>query len=1076
MPLSRLQLRNEYGLGVRELYSEASKKEDPTAVLNGVAVAGLVGLLRQLGDLAEFAAEVFHGLQENITITTSRSQKLMTRVKHIEAALPPLEKAMLSQTSHIHFAYTPGTEWHPRIINEQNHFIYTDLPRCFGDFYEECKEPPRLQLLDKFDTGGLGSCLKRYSDPTFFRRASGNSSMLNDEKSKKERKARKTKKRRSSKQRSNLLSYDASNTRVQISSPPQQRQLSPAQTVSTIDMTFKSDLVDRSLSNSHGSGDGMGFIECVFRPNTSLQTDETKSKQSLSGSGDKVMNTLESKYPGKQTLISSDDSPRSSIEEKNDQRPSTDTWNEEAEHGSSSELGRQEIESTIWKSWNDEAQEVHEPAFESDEPDMEPMPRRYEVPDLLETNYDACEPDIGSVDRVSYGSAEMEEMHESSFQADELKMKPLNENHEGNEQLEVHETNLQHDERDIEESHNPRSTSFKGVHSPSFNLHKNELDEVESETDNFVDALNTIESESENDLDCRTKVDSERISDNIHGGSPSVSCDELDLCESTSVLDVPAGINFTKDYTNADGLQEESAGEQLSRECERATDFPCVSEQPFVKSSNVDPVAMWTNGILLGLQPSKPPDFSNVNKNNYISAGDLNQNLRMEDYTCANNSGCDNENGDPQQSTMVSEYHEIDSSKKLSNPVDADADHSRISAHSQSPLLHDMMHPEAKINDIVDVRDTSNEEAGFVHGLIENGFRRTRSLEHYKVPEAVGYENTRELENIPHVTMVRKEVPSPMEPAPPSPSIEHMKISFQPINSLGTSTLKLCYPEGINYFDEISDVFPSFQLIPEPTLQHDIDLDSDDDTFCRSNPCNSDDDITHLSDSNSELWESGDSSKSSRVHTRRNSLCRSSSGESLSTLAEHEKMEDRSIEDDIGSSMKPFGFQESKINFNPLAPMLPFDLGELNFEPPPLPPLQWRVSRTQSDPILGKGLGSAFPHLTKPSSEDLIHTASEHLNVTANNMHSAEQNLKATAQKKLNQAGNADRVDDRDDFLHQIRARSFNLRKTGLLKPAPTPAPPPPSVKVTAILEKAKTIRQAVASDDGEEDDPWSDT
>ena len=55
-----------------------------------------------------FAAEVFHGLQEQVMTTASRSHNLMVRVQHIETALPPLEKVVLAQTSHIHFAYTPG--------------------------------------------------------------------------------------------------------------------------------------------------------------------------------------------------------------------------------------------------------------------------------------------------------------------------------------------------------------------------------------------------------------------------------------------------------------------------------------------------------------------------------------------------------------------------------------------------------------------------------------------------------------------------------------------------------------------------------------------------------------------------------------------------------------------------------------------------------------------------------------------------------------------------------------------------------------------------------------------------------
>lgn len=43
-----------------------------------------------------------------------------------------------------------GLEWHPRIRNERNHFIYNDLPRFIMDSYEECRDPPRLHVLDKY--------------------------------------------------------------------------------------------------------------------------------------------------------------------------------------------------------------------------------------------------------------------------------------------------------------------------------------------------------------------------------------------------------------------------------------------------------------------------------------------------------------------------------------------------------------------------------------------------------------------------------------------------------------------------------------------------------------------------------------------------------------------------------------------------------------------------------------------------------------------------------------------------------------------------------------------------------------
>lgn len=54
MPLVRFELKNEYGLGDPRLYLGAPmEEEDPRNILGGVAVSGLVGILRQLGDLAE---------------------------------------------------------------------------------------------------------------------------------------------------------------------------------------------------------------------------------------------------------------------------------------------------------------------------------------------------------------------------------------------------------------------------------------------------------------------------------------------------------------------------------------------------------------------------------------------------------------------------------------------------------------------------------------------------------------------------------------------------------------------------------------------------------------------------------------------------------------------------------------------------------------------------------------------------------------------------------------------------------------------------------------------------------------
>lgn len=45
----------------------------------------------------------------------------------------------------------------------------------------------------RFDTGGPGSCFRRYSDPTFFKRVSADSEERYSEKTEKARKSRKIK-------------------------------------------------------------------------------------------------------------------------------------------------------------------------------------------------------------------------------------------------------------------------------------------------------------------------------------------------------------------------------------------------------------------------------------------------------------------------------------------------------------------------------------------------------------------------------------------------------------------------------------------------------------------------------------------------------------------------------------------------------------------------------------------------------------------------------------------------------------------------------------------------------------------
>ncbi|KAM2089035.1 hypothetical protein ACFX1T_033040 [Malus domestica] len=192
MPLTRYQIRNEYGLADPELY-RAADRDDPEALLEGVAMAGLVGVLRQLGDLAEFAAEIFHDLHEEVMATATRGHGLVVRVQQLEADFPPIEKALLSQTNHSSFFSNPGVDWHPNLRSEQNMITRGDLPRFVMDSYEECRGPPQLFHLDKFDVAGAGACLKRYTDPSFFKVESTSSITVEMQREKKTRKVKQKK-------------------------------------------------------------------------------------------------------------------------------------------------------------------------------------------------------------------------------------------------------------------------------------------------------------------------------------------------------------------------------------------------------------------------------------------------------------------------------------------------------------------------------------------------------------------------------------------------------------------------------------------------------------------------------------------------------------------------------------------------------------------------------------------------------------------------------------------------------------------------------------------------------------------
>lgn len=80
-------MRCEHSLANPELYRSAAR-DDPESLLEGVAMAGLVGIVRQLGDLAEYVPQAFNVLR---FIPLGRSWKVEVSLFRVESIpLPQL--------------------------------------------------------------------------------------------------------------------------------------------------------------------------------------------------------------------------------------------------------------------------------------------------------------------------------------------------------------------------------------------------------------------------------------------------------------------------------------------------------------------------------------------------------------------------------------------------------------------------------------------------------------------------------------------------------------------------------------------------------------------------------------------------------------------------------------------------------------------------------------------------------------------------------------------------------------------------------------------------------------------------
>ncbi|CAN8290901.1 unnamed protein product [Cochlearia groenlandica] len=951
-----------------ELYSNVDR-EDPTSILNGVAVSGLIGIIRQLGDLAEFAAEIFHGIQEEVMATASRSNQLKIRLQNIEATVPPLEKAVLAQTTHLHFAYTGGLKCHPRIPIEQNHFICDDLPRFIMDPYEDCRDPPRLHLLDKFDINGPGSCLKRYSDPTYFRRVSSNLIQGNNKKFKSNNnKAKKKNSSSRSRDMARLASIANQSARKTFTSFSFSAQTSSSKTASSSDVERRSHPLDH---HSHS----------FSTATSSLRTRETPKEAFVSSSLTRDSCTIASVLSECETENAHDSFQFSPLQR-------------EAPCGSSC------------VSWDEKAEIMESPGLQTDE-----------TSEMMVTN--------SVVDAIDEKSSYGEDKSESRLQQ-----------HVGVDEV-----------REIE-------TGLETVREPRDSEH-----ETESEGDSFVDAVNTIEQESENNQGLQTRQEvvssSCRVTDeNLENSVCERSSNSVE--DSCRPMDGIMGYGFGNDEKSCGLVERLSSSVNASDEMDHqdpqvSSDInrsPCNDlrssnisggedntaftffpepEKSLSDSSNhlynsylqehkkteaetsrdVEAIKIWTNGGLLGLKPSKPPVLA------------VPSSLSLDSKT--------------------------DEKDKLDDLVESTSLRGLLSNSSLATS-------DGKTTIVADQREYREAPPGVFglsHKLLTNGFYRN-------VPETIPEnsevctEKTRFCDQEDTTLMDPMRDEAFIDWFTSSPPLQHMKISLNPVDTFQASRLKLKLSDG----DNRNSTFSSFHLLPEAATSLLDSCSEDDDTFCRSSSYMSDTDYhsDNHSLSNSEQWE-----ESSDINERKEQELYDSFRERrhVDNNGEHLSLE---IEAESGCVAITHSYLQ-----NPSEPL-----------PPPFPPAQWMISKTDSENKTTQSV---------QLQDALIFAFENHMSLSTVNKE--EPNIATSApnpEVKVHLKNNVrdnDKETEAGDFLQQIRTQHCNLRHvvtTPTLSTAATTTELTINTKISAILEKANSIRQVVASNDGEESDTWSDT
>ncbi|XP_024961521.1 protein SCAR3-like [Cynara cardunculus var. scolymus] len=429
------------------------------------------------------------------------------------------------------------------------------------DSYEGCHNPPRLQKLDKFDTNVRGSCSKRYSDPTYFRRASAGPRGTHLQSGQGEKKAQRSKKKRSL-ARHRDMTHDAPTFMhdggMDLPSRNYTGKTSQSLDVPTIHVASKSGTEPKEPKmedhlTCFDSRNGSGFIECIFHPRYSTQSEENETKE-MSSDLKEQQNAYLDLAPFHEKNEVSDETVENSSNSQEGSAPrwSFVTWDEKLEIVESTQIFCTENKLDAKESEESSTRiDLIDFDFHDDHLALSVTPNEIEG----DMHYY-----MGALNIIASGS----ETDVCCQTKREVKQYSGLNNEDVDEKLK--ESNL--DDRSMNfEFHVPESTYTRAM----------SCKQISHESHIKAQRISN------------SKSDLLENSDEVAGTSLiSLTCTDNELLCSSSRLD--------------------SSSEQM------------LTKKP--SGPHTNPIIFWTNGGLLGLAPSKPPDFGAVEDDKQVARAD----------------------------------------------------------------------------------------------------------------------------------------------------------------------------------------------------------------------------------------------------------------------------------------------------------------------------------------------------------------------------------------------------------------------------------------------------------------------